>query len=338
MSDPALAGAEVFCARPRDVVELRQHLIEFHARFGPLVRSLTEDAIPQGGAEVMCGWLSTDLKKSALYWVAPEMCRLLDSVAPSIPPVHPEPPVERGLVVFATPLAKAGGTEFGSEADSAAIYWDTAPDDGSLGIVVFLDREPVLRMWTEKMPERAIPARQEVGACRLIFSACQVWPLNETTVESDFIDRNIDRVNDDRAQGEQQYPPDDPSDPPLAPVEKTEFLSVRRYLAAFWTLSQQRLAAVEDEPLDRATARRAARAGLPTDPVRVVRLREYSVEPEHDHHAVEWSHRWVVGGHWRQQPYGPGHSLRRATWIAPHVKGPAGRPLLVRDTVKAWVR
>ena len=38
----------------------------------------------------------------------------------------------------------------------------------------------------------------------------------------------------------------------------------------------------------------------------------------------EYTHRWYVRGHWRQQPHGPAHALRRPTWIRGHIEGPAG--------------
>lgn len=43
---------------------------------------------------------------------------------------------------------------------------------------------------------------------------------------------------------------------------------------------------------------------------------------------VEWSHRWVVSGHWRNQ-YIPSSGEHRPIWILPYVKGPEGKPLLV---------
>ena len=49
--------------------------------------------------------------------------------------------------------------------------------------------------------------------------------------------------------------------------------------------------------------------------------------------SVEWSHRWMVRGHWRLQPYGPKRALRKPTWIDPYVKGPEDKPLDVRPTV-----
>lgn len=46
--------------------------------------------------------------------------------------------------------------------------------------------------------------------------------------------------------------------------------------------------------------------------------------------GVTRAHRWLVSGHWRNQPYGPRNSLRRPTWIAPHIAGPEGAPFTNR--------
>ena len=51
------------------------------------------------------------------------------------------------------------------------------------------------------------------------------------------------------------------------------------------------------------------------------------------HASVDHDHRWIVSGHWRQQPYGPNSSLRKRIWIAPYVQGPADKPLVVTDRV-----
>jgi len=39
------------------------------------------------------------------------------------------------------------------------------------------------------------------------------------------------------------------------------------------------------------------------------------------HEALDKSKSWFVRGHWRQQPYGPGMSLRKTIWIEPYIKG-----------------
>jgi len=41
--------------------------------------------------------------------------------------------------------------------------------------------------------------------------------------------------------------------------------------------------------------------------------------------------RWIVRGYWRDQAYGPRHSLRRRQWIAPHPAGRKGASRLVRE-------
>lgn len=52
----------------------------------------------------------------------------------------------------------------------------------------------------------------------------------------------------------------------------------------------------------------------------------------------EYSHRFIVRGFWRNQAYGPNHSLRRRQWVPPFVKGPADKPLICKETVRIWKR
>lgn len=62
--------------------------------------------------------------------------------------------------------------------------------------------------------------------------------------------------------------------------------------------------------------------------VRVVELRRKQAKAEHsgEHDAVDWSHQWIVSGHWRQQWY-PSLNANRPRWIMPYVKGPEDKPL-----------
>lgn len=52
----------------------------------------------------------------------------------------------------------------------------------------------------------------------------------------------------------------------------------------------------------------------------------------------EYSHRFIVRGFWRDQAYGPNHSLRRRQWVPPFVKGPSDKPLICKETVRIWKR
>ena len=52
--------------------------------------------------------------------------------------------------------------------------------------------------------------------------------------------------------------------------------------------------------------------------------------------AIEWSHRWIVGGHWRWQPYKDpksGGEIKKRIWISPYVKGPEDKPLVAKSKV-----
>ncbi|MET8571849.1 hypothetical protein [Streptomyces sp. NPDC004783] len=113
-------------------------------------------------------------------------------------------------------------------------------------------------------------------------------------------------------------------------------------LASAWLLMQQPLLIDRTrERADKPTARAYARDGLPAPEVTVVDLRRQYTPQDRDPDAGSgrhYKHRWIVSGHWRNQPYGPGRSLRRQTWVPSHVKGPEGAPLLSTEKVNVWRR
>lgn len=111
-----------------------------------------------------------------------------------------------------------------------------------------------------------------------------------------------------------------------------------RIFKTIWRLMQQPLTSSESAHFDRAAQRRLKRQRIAPADVRVINLRRKSHGAPGGDSDREYFHQWVVRGHWRQQPYGPDSSLRRPVWIAPHVKGPEGAPLLGGEKVHAWVR
>jgi hypothetical protein len=46
------------------------------------------------------------------------------------------------------------------------------------------------------------------------------------------------------------------------------------------------------------------------------------------------THRYIVEGHWRRQPYGEGNKLRRLQFIEPHWRGPEHAPLTMRKDIQ----
>lgn len=104
--------------------------------------------------------------------------------------------------------------------------------------------------------------------------------------------------------------------------------SIVRPVQALWRLMQQTIADVGQERPGGQFRKRWERARMPEKKVTIVRLRRPRREPGDDHEprTVDWSHRWLVGGHWRNQWY-PSLSLHRQVWISPYVKGPEDKPL-----------
>ena len=72
-----------------------------------------------------------------------------------------------------------------------------------------------------------------------------------------------------------------------------------------------------------------------------LRRYRYSSEAEREADAREYSHRWIVRGHMRNQPVGPrnakGGQKHLRVWIAPYVKGPEDKPLMLKDRVQLFV-
>lgn len=109
-------------------------------------------------------------------------------------------------------------------------------------------------------------------------------------------------------------------------------------LVAIMALAKEpRLATTTDEEPDRASRRRAKRAGIDLGATRVIYARPSSGGHNGSGEGHAYKHRWIVSGHWRSQPYGEGMKLRRPVYIAPHVKGPDGAPLLHGEKVRAIV-
>lgn len=129
--------------------------------------------------------------------------------------------------------------------------------------------------------------------------------------------------------------------PPAAEHERRFYTRVLCLVSSLLSFLQQRIVTRgESHQADRASRRRADEAGLDARDVEVVTLRRaHSANgstPVGD--ARDWSCRWWVAGHWRQQPYGKARSERRPTWITPYVKGPDDKPLVVRKRLFAVTR
>lgn len=91
---------------------------------------------------------------------------------------------------------------------------------------------------------------------------------------------------------------------------------------------------VERRPAPRAVARRRVDDRMPSvvSVLRLRRLESIDTGPT-DEHGVEYTHRWIVRQHWRQQPCGPGGCRRKPILVGPYIKGPADKPLVAKDRI-----
>lgn len=100
----------------------------------------------------------------------------------------------------------------------------------------------------------------------------------------------------------------------------------RKWFKALWLLlGQGNVTEIDRMPLPRAQRKRAERMGRYPE-VRVIRLPRH-VSDSDGTRDVAWRSRWIVSGHWRRQPWGPGRQKIRPVWIAPYLKGPEDAPL-----------
>lgn len=110
-------------------------------------------------------------------------------------------------------------------------------------------------------------------------------------------------------------------------------LAMGRFILAGCAWLQQRIASCGSGHIERHRRKQIAReydVPMPSD-VKVIQLRRTEPSAQQSRsdnsHPVDWSCRWIVNGHWRNQPYANGE--RKLIYIMPFVKGPDNKPLRV---------
>ncbi|MCW3819530.1 hypothetical protein ONA91_34330 [Micromonospora sp. DR5-3] len=111
-------------------------------------------------------------------------------------------------------------------------------------------------------------------------------------------------------------------------------------LLATWLLVVQQAAEITAADVDKAVRKTYVRTNRPAPEVRVVRIRaNRGTTPSSARSAPGGSapcqtSRFWVSGHWRNQPYGPGRTLRRPVYINPFLRGPDDAPIKLSTTVR----
>ena len=303
-------------ARAVDLPELRAEALLHQAATGTIMRSWAEAAHPtllpgdparsSEFARRMWRREIERLGSADLYFVSSEMTQLASIAAHNVPAFQlgvADLPSRNGLIVFEGGLP--GGMKFddGSIADTQAVLWSS--DSSGIYVTGYLDRDLLL--------ERA-RASGAAEAERRLLAAPRLYVMPTASFTCPF-----------------------DSDSWVQLDRGTAIWSLFPQLVTVWLLMQQPLARVDETVPDRAARKRLRRVGQESAPVRVIRLRRPERGEAGGSSDREYHHQWIVRGHWRQQWY-PSREVHRPVWIAPHVKGPEGAPLLGGEKVHAWVR
>lgn len=329
--------------RPVDLPALRDETAVSVATFGPEVfksiggeadyagqylHSLT-GSVRIGISDIpgVAGQEARRLAEAELFFASPEMSTLAHSAARSMPEfsITPEDaPSKNGLIYFAAPLNLGDTSEDGRPyAPIVAAAWsEVFPvpaaravmgeqwSHGGLWVSWYLDRDGMLAQAMDSAGNRPPAAFTEAfdRAPRLMCVGMCPVPYGATP--------ELDRV--------------------VAHGWEASAVQRLRVLKTAWLLMSQPIASVSDAVFNRATRRRWQREDKEPPRVRVITLRRPSSadggDGERSHH-----HQWIVRGHWRQHWY-PARKVHRPIWIAPHVKGPEGAPMLGGEKVYAWTR
>lgn len=309
--------------RPADVAHQRHQLQQWWSYPGAWQRRLAIS-----GDRPLPGWpgyeepdgegvrrvIAESFAEAELYWVSPEMTDVIVSLAPTIPDCTPQPPVECAFVVFARSIPGTDA-ETGTPIYTSAFLWHQVEMwriGESLAIETYAWRDLVALY--RSMPEKLQERYREVLPTRMHPTGRSDWPLG--TMISDF-----SMLGDDESD-----------------TMKASMVEDRKLLATFWALCSQRIVIeTRERPYTRQQVRQAERQGRRLEDIRVIRLREPTRKTTEGSRDVEWSHRWIVGRHWRNQWY-PSSDEHRPKLIEAYQKGPADKPLKVRETVRALVR
>lgn len=245
------------------------------------------------------------LRAAELYWVSADMAALAMSAGADLASARwatADRPAPYGLIVFDGGIGSIDAQ--GVDIPVEAISW--GPDAGALSIALWMTRallnERIAHLGT--VDETKIPPLIPISSYHLPVGA-------------------------------------DPE--PFAGLDPALPLPVVQALAATWLLMQQpNLTESRTERPDKAAARALHRAGRPAHGVSIIDLRRAYVPDGQEEHGESggrrYLNRWVVRGHWRDQPHGPERALRRRQWIPAYIKGPDGAPLLAPERVNVWRR
>jgi hypothetical protein len=194
--------------------------------------------------------------------------------------------------------------------------WDQGAEGQGVWLTLLSNVNDIDDYWTEENIGVNGPSGRTIREISLAMG--EEWTIMHGSVMMFDTKLDNDPIND--AQGV----------PITDPEKKAAASSMYAHIQCFWRLMSQLV--ITPEALPRQARRQRQRAGK-IDTVKVLRLRRSRTQMEHDGEGagIAYTHRWVVEGHWRNQPYGSKKDrYYKQIWIAPYVKGPDDKPLVVK--------
>lgn len=256
----------------------------------------------------------TAIDVAELYYVAPSMADLAEAAAETVPAFsmrEEDFPSRSGLLLFGkalnafTVIEDVPGCRCGKPhiRTCSGVMWTTAVSkSGKPFALLYL-------VLDQHLSERMKGKEPRVGLPRLFVATATAIPLFG---EADY-----------------SHGHDHATNPWIGTMLRT--------LRTACMLMQQPLARVGHETPDRAAKKRMRRAGQEPKEVRVIELRRPTSTSGGSGSFSEYHHQWIVRGHWRNH-WHPKRQVHRPIWIAPHIKGPEGAPLIGGEKVYALKR
>lgn len=307
------------------------------ALFGPEGREPRIDAefsnLELRYASMMQNVISTGLKMGEVFIARPNMCQLIEGIWPSMPEqalIKSDLPSESGVLFFDEPIRLDDVYSYppisGVVWCSATLRHITASDvflqrGGSMDGPNTLNLEMGAGLWIIFFVDtKSSDMAKHVAACRgRGLTEAKVW-LN-----------SCPRI---LLYDVRMYPF---GKAPLAYVHSAfgrveERSPMAARMQTFFALCKQELPAIERHDPTLKEQKLMRRMDLRNRAISVITLRRHKGDQGNNDTEVEWSHRWIVRAHWRNQYY-PSEGIHRAIPILPYIKGPEDKPLVIHDKV-----
>lgn len=317
----------------RQIPEIRAELVSWltDPNGGPMIWSRHSDGARAEHEVAAARRAAVHLREGELYYVAEDMTSLARSAGASLPSyrLHEQDlPAESGLVVWQKPITErlkvvemcgcpVIAASWGMHRGGVEVRWWVHRDDW---LVEMTAADPALGLDAMNRSEAARLRQENPAAVVAMMATHMRFGERPSWLSTTYMDT----------------PTDERADPAQWESDLTTYSTIteqmERTLVSTWLLMGQTLVREQREPAGRASARRIARISpsLQTE-VRYVQLRHAKADEAEtvgsSGASRAYAHQWVVSGHWRNH-YFPSRNDHRPIWIAPHLKGPDGAPVL----------